>query len=61
MEVALILVFGIQTGIRICAHEIATGHSRLEQGDIVDVGTGRFGGIENIRHVYEDGDVLAHK
>jgi hypothetical protein len=45
-------------GIR--ADEIASGGGRLQQRDVVDVHAGRLGRVEDVRHVYEDGDVLAH-
>src|ERR1035437_6524728 len=61
MEVALVFVLGIETGVGVGADEITSGDRRLEQRDVVDVCTGRLCCIEDVRHVYEDGDVFAHE
>src|SRR3954454_11014835 len=60
MEVALVLVVRVEARVRIRAHEIATGTGRLQQRDVIDVHAGRLGRVEDVRHVDEDGDVLAH-
>ena len=61
VEVALVLVVRIEAGIGVGAHEVAARGGRLEQRDVVDVHAGGLGRIEDVRHVYEDGDVLAHR
>ena len=60
MEVALVVVLRIQAGVRVGAHEVAARSGRLEERDVVDVHAGGLGRIEDVRHVHEDGDVLAH-
>ena len=60
VEVALVLVVRVEARVGIRPHEIAAGRGRLEQRDVVDVHAGRLGRIEDVRHVHEDGDVLAH-
>ena len=60
VEVALVLVVRVEPGIGIRADEIASGGGRLQQRDVVDVHAGRLGRVEDVRHVHEDGDVLAH-
>ncbi len=60
VEVALVLVVGIEAGVGVRAHEVAAGRGRLQQRDVIDVHAGRLGRIEDVRHVHEDGDVLAH-
>ena len=60
MELPLVLVLRIETGVGIGAHEVAVGGSGLEQGHVVDVDPGCLGRIEDVRDVHEDGDVLAH-
>ena len=60
MEIALIFIVRIETGVGVSPHEIATRGGRLEQRDVVDVHAGRLGRVEDVRHVHEDGDVLAH-
>ena len=61
VEVPLVLVLGVQPRICVRSDEIASGHGRFEQRDVVDIRARRLRRIENIRHVYEDGDVPAHK
>ena len=60
VELALVLVVRVQPGVGVGAHEIAPGGGRLQQRDVVDVHAGRLGRVEDVRHVHEDGDVLAH-
>ena len=60
MEVALVLVVRVEPGVCVRADEVAPGGGRLEQRDVIDVHAGRLGRIEDVRHVHEDGDVLAH-
>ncbi len=60
VEVALVLVVGVEPRVCVRADEIAPGGGRLEQRDVVDVRAGRLGRVEDVRHVHEDGDVLAH-
>ena len=60
VEVALVLVVRVEPGIGIRADEIASGGGRLQQRDVVDIHAGRLGRVEDVRHVHEDGDVLAH-
>ena len=60
MELALVLVLGVEAGVGVGAHEVATGGGRLEEGDVVDVHACGLGRIEDVRDVNEDGDVLAH-
>ena len=59
VEVPLILVVGVEPRVGICANEIAPGPGRLEERDVIDVHAGGLGRIEDVRHVHEDGDVLA--
>jgi hypothetical protein len=59
MEVPLVLVLRVETRICIRADEIATGSRRPQERDVVDVHAGGLGRIEDVRNVYEDGDVLA--
>src|SRR5450759_4563464 len=61
MEVALVLVLGIETGVGVGPDEVASGDRRLEQRDVVDVGPCRLRCVKDVRHVYEDGDVFAHE
>ena len=60
MEVPLVLVVRVQPGIGIRAHEVAPGRGRFEERDVIDVHACGLGRIEDVRHVHEDGDVLAH-
>ena len=60
VEVALVLVVRGEARISVGAHEVAPGRSRLEERDVIDVHAGGLGRIEDVRHVHEDGDVLAH-
>ena len=60
VEVALVLVVRVEPGVCVGAHEVAPGGCRLQQGDVVDVHARGLGRIEDVRHVHEDGDVLAH-
>src|SRR6185369_16926231 len=60
VEVALVLVVRVEPGVRVGAHEVATGCRGFEQRDVIDVDAGGLGRIEDVRHVYEDGDVLSH-
>ena len=61
VELALVVVLRVQPGVCVGADEIASGGGRLEQRDVIDVHAGRLGRVEDVRHVHEDGDVLAHK
>ncbi|MFN8629324.1 MAG: hypothetical protein U0838_03100 [Chloroflexota bacterium] len=61
VEVALVLVLGVEAGIGIRADEISSSGGRLQQRDVVDVHAGRLGRVEDVRHVHEDGDVLAQR
>jgi hypothetical protein len=61
MEVALILVVGIQTCVCIGPHEVSPGNRCLQQRHVVDVRAGCLGRVEDVRHVYEDGDVFTHE
>ena len=60
MEVALVLVLRVEARVRIGAYEIAARNGRLEERDVIDVDARGLCRIEDVRHVYEDGDVLAH-
>src|SRR5206468_9683512 len=60
VEVALVLVVRIEARVRVRAHEVPAGAARLQKRDVVDVHAGRLGRVEDVRHVNEDGDVLAH-
>ncbi len=59
MEVPLVLVVRVEARVCIGAHEVASGRGRLEERDVIDVHAGGLGRIEDVRHVHEDGDVLA--
>ncbi len=61
VEIALVLVIGIQAGICIRANQVAPGGGGFEHGHVIDVHAGRLGRIEDVRHIYEDGDVLAQR
>ena len=50
----------VETRVRVRANEVAPRGGCLEQRDVIDVGAGRLGRVEDVRHVHEDGDVLAH-
>ncbi len=60
VELPLVLVLGIETRVGIGAHEVAARGGCLEERDIVDVDARGLCRIEDVRHVHEDGDVLAH-
>ncbi len=60
VKLPLVIVFGIQARIRIGAHEVSAGRCCLEQRYVINVDARRLGGVEDVRHVHEDGDVLAH-
>ena len=60
MEVALVFVLGIETGVGVGADEVAPRDRSFEKRDVVDVCAGRLCRVKDVRHVYEDGDVLAH-
>ena len=60
VEVALVLVVGVEPRVGIRTDEVPPGGCRLEERDVIDVRAGRLGRIEDVRHVHEDGDVLAH-
>ena len=61
MEVALVLVFRIESGVGVGSDEVAPGNGGLQKRDVVDVRARRLRCVEDVRHVHEDGDVLAHK
>src|SRR3954452_14337607 len=61
MEVPLGFVLGIEGRISGRADEGAARGGPLQQRDVVDINAGGLGRVEDVRHVYEDGDVLAHK
>src|SRR5829696_3731879 len=61
MELALVLVFRVESRIGVGAHKVASRGCRLEQGHVIDVDTCCLRGIKDVRHVYEDGDVLTHE
>ena len=60
VEVALVLVVWVEARVGVGTHEVAPGRCRLEERDVIDVHARGLGRIEDIRHVHEDGDVLAH-
>ncbi len=60
MELALVVVVRVQPGVGVGAHEIAPRRGALQQRDVVDVHAGRLGRVEDVGHVYEDRDILAH-
>src|SRR4029078_5762444 len=60
MEVALVLVVGIEARVRIGAYEVPTRGGRLQTRELIAVHAGRLGRVEDVRHVHEDGDVLTH-
>src|SRR4029077_11780274 len=61
VEVALVLVIGIQACVCVCANQVAPGGGGLEHGHVIDVHAGRLGRVKDVRHIYEDGDVLAQR
>ena len=61
MEVALILVVGIEAGVGICPDEVSARDCRFEQRHVVDVRAGCLGRVEDVRHVYKDGDIFTHE
>jgi hypothetical protein len=60
VEIALVLVVRVEPGVGVRPDEIAPGRRRFEQRDVIDVDAGGLGRVEDVRHVHEDGDVLAH-
>ena len=60
MEVALVLVVGVEPRVGVCPDQVTARRCRPQQRDVVDVHAGRLGRIKDVRHVHEDGDVLAH-
>ena len=60
VEVALVLVVRVEPRVRVGAHQVAACRGRFEKRDVIDVHARGLGRIEDVRDVYEDGDVLAH-